>query len=155
MASRRAARSDAEPASQPRDADQSDQPLAVARGIGGRIELYPHAIRIVRHGYVNFLLTWLGRRPAFSEIIIAVDEVTSFDMVEPVFFNDFVNIAYPGSPPLSGRSLHDSLSENSLLMNFFDNRAFYALRRRYQMIAGRATVGTYAPSALRRSWRSS
>jgi hypothetical protein len=131
------------------------KPLMVAHGIGGRIELHYHAVRIVRHGYVNFLLTWLGGRSAFVDTIIAIGEISSFDIVEPVFFNDFVAISYPGSPPLTGSSLHDCLAENALLMNFFDNRQFYAIRRRYQEIAGLTTTLEPAPTRLRPSWRSS
>lgn len=132
-----------------------EQPLMVARGIGGRIELYRHAVRIVRHGFVNFLLTWLGGRPVFGETVIPISEISSFDIIQPVFFNDFLNVAYPGSPPLTGQCLHDSLSENSLLMNFFDNRAFYALRRRYETLAGLATAKTHGPSSLRAPWHAS
>jgi hypothetical protein len=128
------------------------KPLMVARGIGGRIELYHHAVRIVRHGYVNFLLTWLGGRPAFVSTEIAIDQISSFDIIEPVFFNDFVSISYPGSPPLTGNNLDDSLAENALMMGFFDNRKFHELRRRYQMIAGLTTADS-PPSSLRRSLR--
>jgi hypothetical protein len=129
------------------------QPLMVAHGIGGRIELYAHAIRIVRHSYVNFFLTWLVGRPAFVSSVIAIEKISSFDIIEPVLFNDFVSISYPGSPPLTGHNLEDSLAENALMMNFFDNRAFHALRRRYQVIAGLAPAEPAKPSSLRPSWR--
>jgi hypothetical protein len=148
--------SDAQSSSEPSGdvaAETNHKPLMVAHGIGGRIELYHHAVRIVRHGYVNFLLTWLGGRPAFVNTVIAIDEISSFDIIEPVFFNDYVSISYPGSPRLTGRNLGDSLAENALLMNFFDNRAFYELRRRYQVIAGLTTADP-PPSSLRPSWRS-
>lgn len=130
------------------------QPILVAHGIGGRVELYHHAVRIVRHGYVNFFLTWLAGRTGFVSTVIAIEEISSFDIVEPVFFNDFVSISYPGSPPLTGNTLHDSLAENALIMRFFDNRVFYELRRRYQVIAG-LTTAEPPPSSLRPRWRSS
>jgi len=150
--------SDARSTSEPAEdvaARTNHQPLMVAHGIGGRIELYHHAVRIVRHGYVNFLLTWLGGRSAFVDTMIAIGEISSFDIIEPVFFNDFVAISYPGSPRLTGSSLHDCLAENALLMNFFDNREFYAIRRRYQEIAGLTTTLEPAPTRLRPAWRSS
>ena len=104
----------------------------VAHGIGGRLELYDNCIRIRRDGYVNYLLNWLAGRPAFIDTSIPLEEVSSFDIIQPVLFNDFVVIAYPGSPPLTGRSLYDSMAENALLMGFFDNREFYALKREFQ-----------------------
>jgi hypothetical protein len=134
-------------------APTNHRPLMVAYGIGGRIELYHHAVRIVRHGFINFLLTWLAGRPAFVSTLIAIDDISSFDIVEPVFFNDFVSISYPGSPRLSGHNLEDSLAENALMMNFFDNRAFYALRRQFQVLAGLTTAEHPVPSRLRPSWR--
>jgi len=136
-------------------AGTNHQPLMVAYGIGGRIELYRHAVRIVRHGFINFVLTWLAGRPAFVSTLIPIGEISSFDIIEPVFFNDFVSISYPGSPPLMGHNLEDSLSENALMMGFFDNRHFYALRRQYQVLAGLTTAEHPVPSRLRPSWRSS
>jgi hypothetical protein len=120
--------------------------LAVAHGIGGSIELYGHGIRIRRQGFVNFLLTWLAGRPAFVDSLIPLERISSFDIIKPVFFNNFVAISYGGGPPLTGKDLHDSTAENALLMNFFDNRAFYVLRDRYDEIAALRAV---SPQALR------
>lgn len=130
-------------------------PLLVARGIGGRLELYRDCIRIRRDGYVNYLLNWLAERPAFIETTIPLEEVSSFDIIKPVLFNDFVAVAYPGSPPLTGRPLHDSMAENALLMNFLDNREFYAVKRQFQRLTARPDLDFNARSALRPSWRQS
>jgi hypothetical protein len=127
-------------------------PLIVAHGIGGRIELYNDCIRIKRDGYVNYLLNWLAGRPAFIDTTIPLERVSSFDIIQPVLFNDFVVIAYPGSPPLTGRSLDDAMAEGSLLMNFFDNREFYAIKRAFQKLtARRAPDVQMRRSALRRA----
>jgi hypothetical protein len=127
--------------------------LMVAYGIGGRIELYNNCIRIRRDKYVNYLLNWLAGRPAFIDTTIPLEEVSSFDIIQPVLLNDFVAIAYPGSPPLTGRSLYDAMAENALLMGFFDNREFYALKRGFQKITARPVLDSNLRSALRRRAR--
>jgi len=139
----------ADPAPESAAVVNNGPPLMVAHGIGGRIELYNDCIRIRRHGYVNYLLNWLAGRPAFIDTTIPLERVSSFDIIQPVLFNDFVVIAYPGSPPLTGRSLVDAVAEGSLLMNFFDNREFYDLRREFQRITARPVLETNRRSALR------
>jgi hypothetical protein len=128
-------------------------PLMVAHGIGGRLELYDNCVRIRRDGFVNYLLNWLAKRPAFIDTTIPLEEVSSFDIVQPVLFNDFVAIAYPGSPPLTGRSLYDAMAENALMMGFFDNREFYAIKREFQRITARPLFEVSRRSALRRRVR--
>jgi hypothetical protein len=142
----------AEPASESVAVVNNGPPLMVAHGIGGRIELYNDCIRIKRDGYVNYLLNWLARRPAFIDTTIPLERVSSFDIIQPVLFNDFVVVAYPGSPPLTGRSLDDAMAEGSLLMNFFDNREFYAIKRAFQKLTARRSPGVQMRrSALRRA----
>jgi hypothetical protein len=128
-------------------------PLMVAHGFGGRLELYDNCIRIRRDGYVNYLLNWLAGRPAFIDTTIPLEGVSSFDIIQPALFNDFVVIAYPGSSPLTGRSLYDSMAENALLMGFFDNREFYAIKREFQRITARPLLDASRRSALRRRAR--
>jgi hypothetical protein len=143
----------AEPAPEAPVVVANGPPLLVAHGIGGRLELYGNCIRIRRDGYVNYLLNWLAGRPAFIDTSIPLEEVSSFDIIQPVLFNDFVVIAYPGSPPLTGRSLYDSMAENALLMGFFDNREFYALKSEFQRITARPVLDSNLRSALRRRAR--
>jgi hypothetical protein len=140
----------ADPAAEPAVVVNNGPPLIVAHGIGGRIELYDDCIRIKRDGYVNYLLNWLARRPAFIDTTIPLERVSSFDIIKPVLFNDFAVVAYPGSPPLTGRSLVDAMAEGSLLMNFFDNREFYAIKRAFQKLTARRSPDAIARrSAMR------
>jgi hypothetical protein len=155
MASPPEAQPPAEPASPKPEEDPNGQPLMVAHGVGGRLELYHHSIRINRDGFANYFLSLLAKRPAFVDTTVAIDEVSSFDIVQPLLFNDFVSISYPGSPSLTGRSLWDSMAENALLMNFIDNREFYALKRRFQAIVGRPPLASQPRSFLRARWRRS
>jgi hypothetical protein len=143
----------AAPPPEPQAAVDNGPLLMVARGIGGRIELYDNCIRIKRDGYVNYLLNWLAQRPAFIDMTIPLERVSSFDIIQPVLFNDFVVIAYPGSPPLTGQSLYDAMAEGSLLMNFFDNREFYAVKREFQRLTSRPLLDANTRSALRRAVR--
>lgn len=145
--------SPAEPVAEPAPVVASGPPLMVAHGIGGRLELYDNCMRIRRDGYVNYVLNWLAGRPAFIDTTVPLEEVSSFDIIQPLLFNDFVAIAYPGSPPLTGRSLYDAMAENALLMGFFDNREFYALKREFQRITARPTLDANKRSALRRRAR--
>jgi hypothetical protein len=130
-----------------------DPPMMVARGLGGRVELYPDRVRIVRQGYLNYFLSLLARRPTLIESTIAIEQIASFDIVHPILFNDFVYVAYPGSPPLSGHALHDSVAENALLMNFFDNRMFYAIKREIDAMISRPVYVTVRENERQRSER--
>jgi hypothetical protein len=143
----------AEPVLEPALVVTNGPPLMVAHGIGGRLELYDNCIRLRRDRYVNYLLNWLAGRPAFIDTSIPLDKVSSFDVIQPVLFNDFVVIAYPGSPRLTGRPLYDAMAENALLMNFFDNREFYAVKRQFQRITARPVLEANTRSALRRRAR--
>jgi len=143
----------AEPMLEPAPVVTNGPPLMVAHGIGGRLELYDNCIRIRRDGYVNYLLNWLAGRPAFIDTSIPLEKVSSFDIIQPVFFNDFISVGYPGSPRLTGRSLYDSMAENALMMGFFDNREFYALKREFQRITARPVLDSIRRSALRRRAR--
>jgi hypothetical protein len=144
----------AEPAPESAVVVTNGPPLMVAHGIGGRLELYSDCIRIRRDGYVNYLLNWLAGRPAFIDTTIPLEKVSSFDIIQPVLINDFVSIAYPGSPRLTGRSLYDSMAENALLMNFLDNREFYDVKREFQRVTARPVLEARTGSALRRRARS-
>jgi hypothetical protein len=143
----------ARPVSEPAIVVANGPPLLVAHGIGGRLELYSNCIRIRRDGYVNYLLNWLAGRPAFVDTTIPLEEVSSFDIIRPVFFNDFVAVSYAGSPSLTGRSLYDSMAENALLMNFFDNREFYAVKREFQRLTARPVLEASPRWVLRRRAR--
>jgi hypothetical protein len=143
----------AEPVREPVAVVTNGPPLMVAHGIGGRLELYDNCMRIRRDGYVNYLLSWLAGRPAFIDTTIPLEEVSSFDIIQPVLFNDFVALAYPGSPPLTGRSSYDAMAENALMMGFFDHREFYAIKREFQRIMARPMLDASRRSALRRRAR--
>jgi hypothetical protein len=131
-----------------------DPPMMVARGLGGRLELYADRVRIVRQGYLNYFLSLLARRPTLIETTIAIEHISAFDIVHPILFNDFVYVAYPGSPPLSGHPLRDSVAENALLMNFFDNRMFYAIKRKIDALISRPAYVTVRENQRQRSNRS-
>jgi hypothetical protein len=117
--------------------DADGPPMIVARGLGGRLELYPDRLRIIKDGYLNYFLGLIARRPALVETTIAIEHIAAFDIVHPILYNDFLYVAYPGSPPLTGHALHDSTAENALLMNFFDNRMFYAIKRQIDAMIAR------------------
>lgn len=100
-------------------------PLLVAQGWGGRIELYSDRIRIVRKGFINYVLYVLGGTLSEVETAIPIEKVSSIDVVKPIFWNNYVALAYPGSPPAKGDTLIDATAENALFLNFFDNRDLY------------------------------
>ena len=105
-------------------------PLVVARGVGGTIELYDNELRIMRDSWLNHVLRWLTGATPLIERTIPLRHISGVAIVKPWILNEYFLLAYPGSPPASGYQLHDAVSENALLMNFFDNRRFYDLKRK-------------------------
>ncbi|MBP10048.1 MAG: hypothetical protein CL397_06485 [Acidiferrobacteraceae bacterium] len=105
-------------------------PLVVARGVGGTIELYDNELRIMRDSWLNHVLRWLTGATPRIERTIPLRHISGVAIVKPWILNEYFLLAYPGSPPASGYQLHDAVSENALLMNFFDNRRFYDLKRK-------------------------
>jgi hypothetical protein len=101
------------------------EPLIVARGLCGRLELYGDRIRIVRRGLINYLLYLMGGTIAELDTHIPIDKIASIDIIKPIIWNDYVTFAYPGGPPNKGDTLKDATAENALFLNFFDNRAVY------------------------------
>ena len=109
--------------------DQADEPVRVARGFGGRIELYPDRVRIVRDGLVNYLLVLMGGQLGQVDTVIAMEKISTVDITSPIVWNDYVTIAFPGSPPQTGRPIVDATAENALFCNFLDNRGIHDLVR--------------------------
>ena len=103
-------------------------PIAHAQGVGGALTLYHHELVIVRSGWVNHALRWISGATPRIERTIPLRHVSGVAIVKPLLLNEYFLIAYPGAPPATGYQLHDSVSENAVMMNFFDNRAFYRLK---------------------------
>jgi hypothetical protein len=101
------------------------EPLLVAHGLCGRLELYNDRIRIVRRGLINYVLYLIGGTLAELDTHIPIEKIASIDIVKPIIWNDYVTVAYPGGPPNKGETLKDATAENALFLNFFDNRAVY------------------------------
>ena len=106
---------------------QNGLPMLVARGFGGRVELYFDRIRIVRDGLVNYLLLTMGGQLAQVDTVIPVEKVSSVDITTPLIWNDYLTISFPGSPPQVGRPIVDATAENAIFLNFFDNRDIHDL----------------------------
>jgi hypothetical protein len=103
-------------------------PLFVAFGIGGRIELGPEQIRLIKGGVFGHAveLLWLGY--GVTEKSIAVRTISAVEIVKPLVLPNFIRFSYPGSPRQTGNYIDDALAENALLMGFVDNRAFYRIK---------------------------
>ena len=106
---------------------QNGLPMLVARGFGGRVELYFDRIRIVRDGLVNYLLLTMGGQLAQVDTVIPVEKVSSVEITTPLIWNDYLTISFPGSPPQVGRPIVDATAENAIFLNFFDNRDIHDL----------------------------
>ena len=103
-------------------------PLFVAKGFGGRIELYPKEIRIIKSTWVNHVLHFMAEGAPPLEHIIPLKHLSGIMIMKPMFLNDYIFFSYPGSPYTNGHQLHDATLENALMMNFFDNRRFFELK---------------------------
>ena len=106
-----------------------DLPL-VATGLGGRVEFRNGEIRIIKNSAIGHVIDLLLTTYGVMEKRIPLSHVTSIEIVRPLVFPDFFRVTYAGSPPQTGKYLRDALAENAVMMNMFDNRAFYDVRDR-------------------------
>lgn len=108
------------------------QPLMVAHGVGGAVELYPSMVVLKKGGVFGVLFELLGAHGTVLEKVIPIRNLAAVDIVRPLVLNDIIRFSYPGSAPLTGNYLADALAENALIMNVFDNREFYRLKERLE-----------------------
>jgi hypothetical protein len=101
-----------------------------AQGLTGRIELTSAEIRIIKDSAFGHIVDLLWFAHGVAEKRIPLSEVTSIEIVRPLLFPEIFRVTYAGSPPQTGHYRQDALAENALIMNLFDNRAFYAIRER-------------------------
>lgn len=106
------------------------EPIAYAAGIGGSVSLFEKELLIVRDGWINHLFRWISGATPRIERTIPLRHISGVAIVKPLLLNEYLLIAYPGAPPATGYQLHDAVSENAVMMNFFDNRSFYALKEK-------------------------
>jgi hypothetical protein len=100
----------------------------VARGIGGRIELWENEIRVIKGGVFGHLveILWLGQ--GRSESTLFLDQIAAVKIERNMVLPDIIQFSYAGGPVFTGDYLHDALAENALLMNLFDNRKFSLIK---------------------------
>lgn len=131
----------------------TSEPLLVAYGWGGRVELYRDRIRILRHGLINYLLYLMGGVVAEVDTVIPLERVAAVDVIKPIIWNNYLVVAYPGSPPQRGDTLKDATAENALFLNFLDNRGVYDIIHLMQRLASEpihVTVATDQSRGVRR-----
>ena len=104
------------------------QVIAYAEGVGGAITLYNNMVMIQRNSWVNHAFRWMTGATPRIERTIPLRLISGVAIVKPLIFNEFMVIAYAGAPPATGYTIHDAVAENSVLMNFSDNRKFYRLK---------------------------
>ncbi|MBF0094675.1 MAG: hypothetical protein HQL33_05630 [Alphaproteobacteria bacterium] len=111
-----------------------DDVLVTARGAGGVIELRGNRLRLTRGGFFGFLVTLLGIEGGYVERTIRVSEISAVEIDKPALLFRYIRFSYPGSPQLTGNDLHDMMAENAMLMSLVDNRKFYEIKERLEMI---------------------
>lgn len=115
----------------PADGDgDAGQPLLVARGTGGRLVLWEDRVWLIKDNLFSGLANLFGFGLGKINKSIVINQISSVTIVQPMLFPNFITFSYPGSPASTGNMLRDAMSENSLLMNFFDNRRFFELKER-------------------------
>ena len=110
----------------------------VATGLGGRLELSDGELRIVKGGVLGALVDLLWLAHGMMEKRIPLIHVTSVEIVRFSILPSVIRVTYAGSPPQTGSYISDALSENALVMNVIDNRAFYEIMAR---VVRSATAG--------------
>jgi hypothetical protein len=115
---------------QPAPAQAKENRPLVAHGLGGHLELTEDTLTIVKGGALAQLLDVLWIADGMMEKTIAVDAITSVEIVRALVLPDFIRVTYATSPPQTGHYLDDALAENALMMNLIDNRTFYEIRDR-------------------------
>ena len=106
------------------------KPDLVAYGLGGRIELYPGELRIMRDGLIGFVADLLKLGYGDMEKRVPFGQISSIEIVRPMVFPNFIRVSYAGSPPQTGRYFADAMAENSVILNPLDHRVFYDLQDR-------------------------
>ena len=133
----------------------SSEPVLVAIGVGGRVELWEHEIRIVKGGLFGHLVELLRLGHSAQENTLFLDQIASVKILRHMILPDVISFSYPGSPDLADEYLHDGLAENALIMNLVDNRPFFAIKQAVEdaIISRRVHPALVVP-ADRRRWAS-
>ncbi len=89
-------------------------------------------IVLTKNHFLGDLINILGLGYGKVQKTIMIDDISSVSIIRPMLFPDFIVFTYPGSSSVTGNTFTDALKENALIMNLFDNRAFYELKERIQ-----------------------
>lgn len=106
----------------------SHHPLFHVHGLGGHIDAFPDRIEIHRHGLLHMALEILLLYEGSTELALPIDRITSVALIEPLVFPGYIRFSYPGAPIYSKDYMTDAMAPNTLLMGYFDHRAFHRLR---------------------------
>lgn len=104
------------------------QPLLVARGTGGQLVLWEDQVWLTKYSLFSNFAKLFGFGLGKSNKSIALKQISSVTIMQPMLFPNFIIFTYPGSPASTGNLMRDALAENAMLMNFFDNRRFFELK---------------------------
>jgi hypothetical protein len=118
-----------------------DEPIIVAIGFGGRLELRDDHLRLIKNNMFGNVINLLGLAYGKVAKTIMVENISSISIVRPLLFPDFIRITYPGCPISSGHAHKDALAENALIMSLFDNRRFYELKDTLDVLRRRRDPG--------------
>lgn len=100
-----------------------------AKGLGGHIDVFRDRIEVVRHGVLHFLFEVLDLYEGSTHTVLPLASITGVSLIEPFFAPGYIRFSYAGSPEYTKHYWADAMKPNSLLMGYFDNRAFHRLKR--------------------------
>jgi hypothetical protein len=109
------------------------EPEMVAQGLGGRLILYRDKVVIKRTGVLHVLMDLLRPHMPRVDTTIFLHQITSINIVRPMLLIEFLRITYAGEDAAVITNYWGSaFAHNTVLMNLFDNRPFFALLARLE-----------------------
>src|SRR5258705_12334084 len=77
-------------------------PLMSARGLGGRLLLYPNYLEIQHFGLLYLLVEFFSFHVPRLNVKILRNQITAIEIVRPILLPDYLVIFYAGAPRTTG-----------------------------------------------------
>jgi hypothetical protein len=107
-----------------------------ASGTGVQVELRGNCLYLRKGGAFGFFVALLGYEGGFAQQTIRVSDISALEVDRAGVFLHYMRISYPGSPHLTGDDWLDMLSENAIILSWFDNRALYGIKEEIERRMG-------------------
>jgi hypothetical protein len=121
--------------------------IMVANGLGGSITLYRDRLVIARTGLLHVVMDAVFPHHPRVDTTIFLDDITAISIVRPMLMVEYVRFVFAGETPPDEEEGYWSaaFADNAVMMNLFDNRAFYTFVKKVEELRARAVPGRGRP----------